>query len=478
MTDVSRHAAGHERFCRSLLDAMPHGLAELDPRGRIRSANAAFHDLLGLPHQSLAGRPVWELLADPEAAASLRDFFQAGPRTEPRPAAAAVRLRGSAGERETALEWHAIHGPGDDLEGFLLAAADRTERLAAEERLHRTESLAKILLDAMADAAFLLDSDGTVVAANQVGAGWLGSRPRDLIGRNMRHHIPWTEFEASLLHLQEVFCQGRPLHFEDQSLGRRLEHSYHPVKNRDGAVVLVAAFARDITRRHDLERLRQDVERIARHDIKSPLTGIIGLAQNLLHDKSLTDRQRTFIEAIRDAGIQVISLLDTSLDLLRMEQGVYELNPRPVDLSALLGRVESLLSPLLRHKHLTLIYSLDGQPWPAVFPCPVTGEERHLETLFTNLLKNACEAAPEASRITLSVTRSRRLLTATIHNPGSVPPPVRETFFDKYSTHGKAGGTGLGTYSARLIARIHGGDVTYTTSDTDGTAVTVTLPMG
>lgn len=476
MTDASRHPADCDRFCRSLLEAMPHGLAELDPHGRFLTANPAFHRLLNLPPGSLTGRPVWDLPADPDTAESLRRFFQDAPLAAPRPASAVVRLRGPSGDKEAALEWHPIPGPDDHIHGFLLAAADRTDRAAAEDRLHRSQSLTKVLLDAMTDAAFLLDCDGTVAAANEVGADWLGLHPRDLVGHNLRQHIPWPDFETSLDHLQEVFCEGHPVHFESEGLGRRLEHSYHPVKNRDGAVVLAATFVRDITRRHDLERLRQDVERIARHDIKSPLTGIIGLAQNLLRDTSLTDRQHTFIEAIRDAGIQVVSLLDTSLDLLRMEQGLYHLTPHPVDLSALLGKIESLLSPLLHRKHLTLAYSLDGQPWPAVFPCPVPGEERHLETLFTNLLKNACEAAPIDSRISLAVTRAPHRLTTTIHNPGSVPPPVRDTFFDKYSTHGKTGGTGLGTYSARLIARVHGGDITYTTSDTDGTSVTVTLP--
>ena len=57
-----------------------------------------------------------------------------------------------------------------------------------------------------------------------------------------------------------------------------------------------------------------------------------------------------------------------------------------------------------------------------------------------------------------------------------VPAQVREIFFDKYATYGKIQGTGLGTYSARLIARTQGGDVAMDTSEDAGTTVTVTLP--
>jgi len=66
--------------------------------------------------------------------------------------------------------------------------------------------------------------------------------------------------------------------------------------------------------------------------------------------------------------------------------------------------------------------------------------------------------------------------TVSIHNQGVVPEQVREDFFEKYATFGKRHGTGLGTYSARLIARTLGGDVTMDTSEAGGTTLTVTLP--
>lgn len=64
----------------------------------------------------------------------------------------------------------------------------------------------------------------------------------------------------------------------------------------------------------------------------------------------------------------------------------------------------------------------------------------------------------------------------SIHNHGIVPEGIRDTFFDKYATAGKSGGTGLGTYSARLIAETMGGNITLDTSDDTRTTIRIVFP--
>jgi len=64
-----------------------------------------------------------------------------------------------------------------------------------------------------------------------------------------------------------------------------------------------------------------------------------------------------------------------------------------------------------------------------------------------------------------------------IHNQGAVPESIRDRFFERYVTYGKQYGTGLGTYSAMLIARAHGGNISFTTSREEGTHLLVTLPV-
>jgi CheY-like chemotaxis protein len=102
------------------------------------------------------------------------------------------------------------------------------------------------------------------------------------------------------------------------------------------------------------------------------------------------------------------------------------------------------------------------------------GEEELCYSIIANLVKNAVEAALPNSIITITLKAQSKAILQ-IHNHGSVPPDVRGNFFDKYSTSGKQGGTGLGTYSSDLLAHVQGGTLTMETSENSGTTLTLTL---
>jgi two-component system sensor histidine kinase/response regulator len=97
-------------------------------------------------------------------------------------------------------------------------------------------------------------------------------------------------------------------------------------------------------------------------------------------------------------------------------------------------------------------------------------------SLFQNLLTNACEAATAGSEVRV-VLSAGALCNVAIENEGVVPAAIRERFFEKYATSGKTHGSGLGTYSARLLAQAQHGDIAMHTSDeSNRTVLTVTLP--
>ena len=97
-------------------------------------------------------------------------------------------------------------------------------------------------------------------------------------------------------------------------------------------------------------------------------------------------------------------------------------------------------------------------------------------SLLQNLVKNACEAAPADSQISVTVL-DEEPLQIVVENKGAVPEDIRERFFDKFVTKGKQGGSGLGTYSAKLLAEAQGGQITLDVSDKmDTTTITVHLP--
>ena len=231
----------------------------------------------------------------------------------------------------------------------------------------------------------------------------------------------------------------------------------------------------DITERKEFERLREDIERVMRHDLKGPLNGVIGLPQIMLEDNNLTADQREMLALILSAGRHMQRMIDLSLDLFKMEQGAYQVVAKPLNLAPLLHAIVGETAAFTRKKLVALELLLDGQPLGKKDSVFVLGEEILVYALFHNLIRNACEAAPEASRVTITVTAGNPVAVA-IHNQGAVPVEIRRCFFDKYSTAGKFGGTGLGTYSAKLFAESLGGAIGFETSEEQGTTVSVALP--
>ena len=99
-----------------------------------------------------------------------------------------------------------------------------------------------------------------------------------------------------------------------------------------------------------------------------------------------------------------------------------------------------------------------------------------MEILLNNLLKNAIEASPDNETILISVVREEKQHIIDFHNKGVIDESIRDRFFERYITIGKENGTGLGTYSAYLIVHTLGGEIHFTTSDSDGTHLIVQLP--
>jgi signal transduction histidine kinase len=223
-------------------------------------------------------------------------------------------------------------------------------------------------------------------------------------------------------------------------------------------------------------QLKEDIERINRHDLKTPISSVIGLPEFLLKDANLTAEQKETIETIRGAGYQMLNMVNSSLDMYKMEMGSYKPRIAPVDLAQLLRTITTELRELAEGYSVTFAFSLDDAPLPAEATFMAAGEETLLYSMFANLIKNAIEALPQGGVVSVTLHKDE-LAQIVIHNASAIPVDVREKFFDKYATSGKTSGTGLGTYSAKLIATTLHGDIQFETSEEKGTDIIVTLPL-
>ncbi len=222
-------------------------------------------------------------------------------------------------------------------------------------------------------------------------------------------------------------------------------------------------------------RLQEDIEHIMRHDLKSPLNAIISLPEILLEECDFTASQREFVGMIIESGYTMLEMINRSLDLLKMERGTYEFCPEPVDILSVVRRVLREVAPRITSKNLQVTLQLNNRPPQTGQTIMVMAESLFCYSMFSNLLKNAVEASPRNERITVGFEAGEEV-TISIDNSGEVPENIRSHFFDKFVTSGKSSGTGLGTYSARLIALTQKGTIVLDTTVVGRTCIRVTIP--
>ena len=221
-------------------------------------------------------------------------------------------------------------------------------------------------------------------------------------------------------------------------------------------------------------RMREEVERIARHDLKTPLASIASVPRLLRERRAMAPEDDELLGTVERAALRVLSMVNLSLDLFRMEEGSYRLRAQAVDLGALVQTVTRELEAHTRSKKLNMVLQLPAEPVYA------QGEELLCYSTIANLMKNALEASPEGGDVRVRLARvedaNGDCVELDIHNGGQVPMEVRGRFFEKYATHGKADGTGLGAYSARLMARVQRGSLRMY-CDGEGTTLSLRLPL-
>ncbi|MEO5378677.1 MAG: hybrid sensor histidine kinase/response regulator [Magnetococcus sp. DMHC-6] len=240
-------------------------------------------------------------------------------------------------------------------------------------------------------------------------------------------------------------------------------------------------FARDHIERQYQElnkatQLKEDVDRIMRHDLKSPLNGVLSLLEIVIESAKEQPDMLELLYLIQDSAHKLLEMINRSLDLYKMEQGTYQLVCEEVNLLEILKTIKIGNQSTLSELNQELLIRMEGQEVSPGGSFIVLGEKLLCFSMLSNLIKNAIEASPEGCLITVDLNRSDMGHIA-IHNMGTIPEEIRQCFFDKYITSGKKYGTGLGTYSAKLITDTLKGQISFQSSKENGTTLLVNLPI-
>jgi len=225
----------------------------------------------------------------------------------------------------------------------------------------------------------------------------------------------------------------------------------------------------------DAAKFREEVEHISRHDLKNPLSLVLGFSQTLIDDFTFNDQAKEFLRLINEAGYRMLDIVNRSIDLFMLERGAYELRPKIFNIIQLVKNLLRDYSRTLENTKTSVTVYYDEKVSKLSEKCEVIGEELLFYSMLSNLLKNAVEASPRGGEVVISITNKDEI-DILIKNKGEVPEEIRGHFFRKYVTHGKRGASGLGAYAARLITEVHRGKIKLDTSEKGYTSILIRIP--
>ena len=234
--------------------------------------------------------------------------------------------------------------------------------------------------------------------------------------------------------------------------------------------------AQDALVQMESERLRNSLLAALSHDLRTPLTSLVGLAESLTLSKPLlSDAQLEMARALQSETVRMSALVANLLDMARIESGHVRLNLQWQALEEVVGSaLRASGAQLARHQLRTVLApDLPLVRYDAVL----------IERVLCNLLENAAKYTPEHSTITIAAGVHGQWLQVTVQDDGpGLPPGREEAIFEKFTRGERESnlpGVGLGLTICRAIVEAHGGTIAaQAPAPAHGAAIVFTLPLG
>ena len=242
-----------------------------------------------------------------------------------------------------------------------------------------------------------------------------------------------------------------------------------------------------------LNRLKDEFLACISHELKTPLTAVLGLSRLLVDQQlgQLNERQARYAGLIHQSGRHLMSVVNDILDLTRMETGQMELTLTPVQIQVVCERAFSDVKNIHHQTHKTKQSSSpenqtlsDHQFSLAIEPGleEMVADELRLRQMLVHLLSNAFKFTEISGEIGLRVNHWEGWIAFTVWDTGiGIPEEQQHLIFQKFQQlenplTRQFEGTGLGLVLTRALARLHGGDVSFLSREGKGSQFTLLLP--
>jgi PAS domain S-box-containing protein len=253
--------------------------------------------------------------------------------------------------------------------------------------------------------------------------------------------------------------------------------------NYDITTVVAREQALEEINRQLAEATRQKDEFLANmsHDLRTPLNSILGMCESLEMGtySSLNPKQSKAVFRIRDSGNHLLSIINDLLDLAKMEAGKMRLQYSTLNSRELAQNAILMMEGLAKEKHLKL--SFEPETEDVLFQA----DALRLKQVLINLLSNSIKFTEPGGTVSLNVQlhEAEKAISFSIRDTGiGIHPDFQQYLFKPFfqaesSLVKRHSGTGLGLSIVKHLTELHGGSITYQTSEGIGTTFTITLPL-
>ena len=366
---------------------------------------------------------------------------------------------------------------------------DITEQKQSEEALQESEKRFNQLAMQSGTITWEVDGQGLYTYVSHVSETVLGYRPDEIVGQMHFYDLhPESEREAFKKAAFAVFDRKEPfVNMENAAQtkdGRKvwLTTNGIPLLNNDGTLRGYRGSDTNITDRKRAEEELRQAKTLAEaannakseflatmsHEIRTPMNAIVGMA-DILTESDLTAEQRLYVETSRNAGENLLELINGILDLSKVEAGLVVLEKTEFDFDSTMNNVCDLMSMKAKRSG----NSITCAPLQNI-PATLIGDPQRLMQIFINLVGNAMKFTEQGEIILGVETISGSLnfddresveLRFFVRDTGiGIPPDKVELIFDMFtqadsSTTRKYGGTGLGLHISKRFVELMGGRI-------------------
>lgn len=340
------------------------------------------------------------------------------------------------------------------IENARLYHRTETERRKLETVLTQTES-----------GVILVDQENRLLLINRAAEDAFGVNGESLLGRSVVETIE-DPVLLGLLRSQGATPRREEIEASD---GRVFNAQRTPIDSVGQAVVL-----HDITHLKELDRIKSEFVTTVSHDLRSPLTAILGYVELIERAGEVNEQQKEFIRRVQVSVQQITNLVTDLLDLGRIEAGV-DTTQESSPISVLARYAVESLRGSAEAKSVDLEIAL-----PEDLPL-VTGDPVRLRQMIGNLLENAIKYTPEDGEICIEAEAEDEQVILRVHDSGpGIPPADQPYLFDKFyrgsNVSDNSSGTGLGLSIVKSIVDHHDGRIWVDSAVGEGTTFTVVLP--